>query len=83
MVFVLIALILPSGKLYRGFLQTSLWIHDGLVTLSFALVLTALLLITSLLTISARFSRLDMSLRALDGWVLFSLSYVGSRNLLR
>ena len=83
MVFVLIALILPSGKLYRGFLHTSLWIHDGLVTLSFVLVLTALLLITSLLTISARFSRLDMSLRALDGWFLFSLSYVGSRKLLR
>ena len=82
-VFLLTALILPAGKLYRSYRQTSLWILFRRVALSWALVLTALLLIAFLLKITARFSRLDMSLWALGGLALLTLSHVGSRKLLR
>ncbi|MCX5951085.1 MAG: exopolysaccharide biosynthesis polyprenyl glycosylphosphotransferase [Cyanobacteria bacterium] len=82
-VFLFTALILPTGKLYRSYRQTSLWTLVRRVSTSWALVLTALLLLGFLLKISATFSRLEMSLWALAGWILLLLNHVGSRKLLR
>jgi putative colanic acid biosynthesis UDP-glucose lipid carrier transferase len=81
--FLLTALILPAGKLYRSYRQTSLWTLVRRVTISWALVLTALLLLGFFLKVSANFSRLDMTLWALVGWGLLLLQHVGSRKLLR
>jgi putative colanic acid biosynthesis UDP-glucose lipid carrier transferase len=81
--FLLTALILPAGKLYRSYRQTSLWTLVRRVTISWALVLTALLLLGFLLKLSASFSRLDMTLWALGGWGLLLVLHVGSRKLLR
>jgi putative colanic acid biosynthesis UDP-glucose lipid carrier transferase len=82
-VFLLTALILPAGKLYRSYRQTSLWTLLRRVTLSWILVLAALLLIAFLLKVTATFSRLEMILWALGSWALLALSHVGSRKLLR
>ena len=82
-VCLLTALILPAGKLYRSYRQTSLWTLVRRVTFSWALVLTALLLLGFLLKVSAAYSRLDMSLWALGSWGLLLLLHVGSRKLLR
>ncbi|MFM7237749.1 MAG: exopolysaccharide biosynthesis polyprenyl glycosylphosphotransferase [Cyanobium sp.] len=82
-VFLLTALILPAGKLYRSYRQTSLWTLLRRVTLAWVLVLTALLLIGFLLKVSASFSRLEMTLWAASSWALLALSHVGSRKLLR
>lgn len=82
-VFLLAALILPSGKLYRSYRQTSLWTLMRRVSFSWLFVLTALLFIAFLLKISARFSRMEMSLWALSGWALLLLVHVGGRKLLR
>jgi len=81
--FLLTALILPAGKLYRSYRQTSLWTLVRRVSISWALVLTALLLLGFLLKVSANFSRLDMTLWALAGWGLLLVQHVGSRKLLR
>jgi len=81
--FLLTALILPTGKLYRSYRQTSLWTLVLQVSTSWALVLTALLLLGFLLKVSANFSRLDMTLWALGGWGLLLVLHVGSRKLLR
>ena len=82
-VFLLTALILPAGKLYRSYRQTSLWILVRRVSISWALVLTALLLLGFLLKVSAAYSRLEMTLWALGCWGLLLLLHVGSRKLLR
>ncbi|MEB3258377.1 MAG: undecaprenyl-phosphate glucose phosphotransferase [Cyanobacteriota bacterium] len=82
-VFLLTALILPTGKLYRSYRQTSLWTLARRVSLSWALVLTGLLLLGFLLKVSDSYSRLDMTLWALGGWALLLLLHVGSRKLLR
>jgi putative colanic acid biosynthesis UDP-glucose lipid carrier transferase len=82
-VFLLTALILPAGKLYRSYRNISLWILVRRVSLSWALVLTALLLVGFFLKITARFSRFEMGLWALGGWSLLLLLHVGSRKLLR
>lgn len=82
-VFLLTALILPAGKLYRSYRQTSLWTLVRRVSVSWALVLTALLLLGFLLKVSAAYSRLDMTLWALGGWGLLLVLHVGSRKLLR
>ena len=82
-IFLLVALILPAGKLYRSYRQTSLWSLVRRVSISWALVLTALLLLGFLLKVSANFSRLDMTLWALAGWGLLLVQHVGSRKLLR
>ncbi len=82
-IFLLVALILPAGKLYRSYRQTSLWCLVRRVSISWALVLTALLLLGFLLKVSANFSRLDMTLWALAGWGLLLVQHVGSRKLLR
>ena len=82
-VFLLTALILPAGKLYRSYRQTSLWTLLRRVSLSWALVLTALLLIGFFLKITARFSRLEMGLWAFGSWALLLLLHVGCRKLLR
>jgi putative colanic acid biosynthesis UDP-glucose lipid carrier transferase len=82
-IFLLTALILPTGKLYRSYRQTSLWTLVRRVSISWALVLTALLLLAFLLKVSANFSRLDMTLWALAGWGLLLVQHVGSRKLLR
>jgi putative colanic acid biosynthesis UDP-glucose lipid carrier transferase len=82
-VFLLAALILPRGKLYRSYRQTSLWTLVRRVSFSWLFVLTALLFIAYFLKISARFSRLEMSLWALSGWWLLLLLHVGGRKLLR
>jgi putative colanic acid biosynthesis UDP-glucose lipid carrier transferase len=82
-VFLFIALILPSGKLYRSYRQSSLWVLMRRVTLSWALVLTGLLFIAFLLKVSADYSRQDMVLWALLGWGMLALLHVGGRKLLR
>lgn len=82
-VYLLTALILPAGKLYRSYRQTSLWTLVRRVTLSWALVLTALLLLGFLLKVTASYSRLEMTLWALAGWFLLLVNHVGSRKLLR
>ena len=82
-VFMLTALILPAGKLYRSYRQTSLWTLVRRVSISWVLVLTVLLLLGFLLKLSASFSRLEMSLWALGGWGLLLVLHVGSRKLLR
>ena len=82
-VFLLTALILPTGRLYRSYRQTSLWTLLRRVSLSWALVLTALLLLGFLLKVSAAYSRLDMTLWALGGWGLLLVLHVGSRKFLR
>jgi putative colanic acid biosynthesis UDP-glucose lipid carrier transferase len=82
-IFLLTALILPTGKLYGSYRQTSLWTLMRRVTLSWLLVLAALLFIGFLLKITATFSRLEMSLWAFGSWALLALSHVGSRKLLR
>jgi len=82
-VFLLTALILPAGKLYRSYRQTSLWILLRRVSVSWALVLTALLLLGFLLKVSATYSRLEMSLWAFGSWGLLMVLHVGSRKLLR
>lgn len=81
--FLLSALILPTGKLYQSYRQTSLWTLMRRVSLSWLSVLTALLFLAFLLKISANFSRLEMSLWALSGWGLLLLLHVGGRKLLR
>ena len=68
-VFLFIALVLPSGKLYRSYRQSSLWVLMRRVALSWALVLTGLLFIAFLLKVSADYSRQDMVLWAVLGWV--------------
>ena len=50
-IFLLTALILPTGKLYRSYRQTSLWTLVRRVSISWALVLTALLLLAFLLKV--------------------------------
>ena len=82
-IFLLTALILPAGKLYRSYRQTSLWVLVRRVSISWALVLTGLLLLGFLLKLSANFSRLDMTLWAILGWGLLLLHHVGSRKILR
>ena len=82
-IFLLTALILPAGKLYRSYRQTSLWVLVRRVSISWALVLTGLLLLGFLLKLSATFSRLDMTLWAILGWGLLLLHHVGSRKILR
>ncbi|MEY4353167.1 MAG: hypothetical protein RLZZ609_1408 [Cyanobacteriota bacterium] len=82
-VFLLIALILPFGQLYRSYRQCSLWTLVRRVSLSWAFVLTGLLLLAFLLKISAHFSRQDMILWALLGWGLLLGLHVGGRKLLR
>ncbi|MFM9088039.1 MAG: undecaprenyl-phosphate glucose phosphotransferase [Cyanobium sp.] len=82
-IFVLTALILPAGKIYRSYRQTSLWTLARRVSLSWALVLTALLLLGFLLKVSALYSRQTMSFWALGCWGLLLLLHVGSRKLLR
>jgi len=82
-VFLLTALILPAGKLYRSYRQASLWTLVRRVSLSWALVLTALLLLGFLLKVSSAYSRLAMTLWALGGWALLLVLHVGSRKLLR
>jgi putative colanic acid biosynthesis UDP-glucose lipid carrier transferase len=83
LVFLFIALLLPAGKLYRSYRQSSLWILLRRVTLSWVLVLTGLLVIAFLLKISADFSRQGMVLWALIGWCVLVISHVGGRKLLR
>jgi len=82
-VFSLTALILPAGKLYRSYRQTSLWTLVRRVSTSWVLVLTTLLLLAYLLKLSASFSRLQMTLWALGAWGLLLILHVGSRKLLR
>ena len=82
-VFLLIALILPFGQLYRSYRQCSLWILVRRVSMSWAFVLTGLLLLAFLLKISANFSRQDMILWAFLGWGLLLGLHVGGRKLLR
>ena len=82
-VFLLTALILPAGKLYRSYRQISLWTLVRRVSTSWALVLTAVLLLGFLLKLSSSFSRLEMILWALGGWGLLLLQHVASRKLLR
>ncbi|MFN9989272.1 MAG: undecaprenyl-phosphate glucose phosphotransferase, partial [Cyanobacteriota bacterium] len=76
-VFLLIALILPFGQLYRSYRQCSLWTLVRRVSFSWAFVLTGLLLLAFLLKISAQFSRQDMILWALLGWGLLLGLHVG------
>jgi hypothetical protein len=80
-IFLLTALILPAGKLYRSYRQTSLWVLARRVSISWALVLTGLLLLGFLLKLSANFSRLDMTLWAVLGWFLLLLHHVGKPRL--
>lgn len=82
-VFLFIALILPAGKLYRSYRQSSLWVLVRRVTLNWAFVLTGLLFIAFLLKVSADYSRQGMLLWALLGWGLLLLLHVGGRKLLR
>ena len=82
-VFLVIALILPTGQLYRSYRQSSLWILVRRVTLSWALVVTGLLYIAFLLKVSANYSRQGMVLWAVFGWGLLLLFHVGGRKLLR
>ena len=82
-VFSITALILPTGKLYRSYRQTSLWTLVRRVSTSWVLVLTTLLLLAYLLKLSASFSRLQMGLWALGVWGLLLILHVGSRKLLR
>lgn len=82
-VFLVASLILPTGKLYRSYRQSSLWILVRRVTISWALVLTGLLFIAFLLKVSADYSRLGMLLWAVLGWCLLLLFHVGGRKLLR
>ena len=82
-VFLITALVLPAGKLYRSYRQISLWTLVGRVTTSWFMVITALLLIAFLLKISSYFSRFQMTIWALGGWVLLLFLHVGSRKFLR
>jgi putative colanic acid biosynthesis UDP-glucose lipid carrier transferase len=82
-VFLLTALILPSGKLYRSYRQTSLWTLVRRVSTSWSMVLTAVLLLSFLLKLSSSFSRLEIILWALGGWAMLLVLHVGSRKLLR
>lgn len=82
-VFLFIALILPTGKLYRSYRQSSLWILLRRVTVSWALVLTCLLFVAYLLKVSAFYSRQEMIQWSLLGWGTLLFLHVGGRKLLR
>lgn len=82
-VCLLSALLLPAGKLYRSYRQTSLWLLFQRVVLSWALLLAALLLVGFAAKITATFSRQDLTLWSLTSLGLLLLSHVGSRKLLR
>jgi putative colanic acid biosynthesis UDP-glucose lipid carrier transferase len=82
-VFLLTALLLPAGKLYRSYRQTSLWTLVRRVCTSWALVLTAVLLLGFLLKLSTSFSRLEVILWAFGSWALLLVLHVASRKLLR
>jgi len=82
-VLLLSALLLPLGKLYRSYRQTSLWLLFQRVVFSWALLVGSLLLIGFATKITASFSRLDLSLWAGLSLALLLCSHVGARKLLR
>ncbi len=82
-VFLLAALLLPAGKLYRSYRQTSLWLLLQRVVFSWALLLAALLLVGFAAKITATFSRQDLTAWSLVSLGFLLLSHVGSRKLLR
>jgi putative colanic acid biosynthesis UDP-glucose lipid carrier transferase len=82
-VFLLAALLLPAGKLYQSYRQTSLWLLVQRVVFSWALLLAALLLVGFAAKITSTFSRQDLTAWAVVSLVLLLLSHVGSRKLLR
>jgi putative colanic acid biosynthesis UDP-glucose lipid carrier transferase len=77
------ALVLPIGKIYQSYRQSSLWLLLQRITASWGMVLAALLLIGFAAKVTSRFSRIDLAAWAITTWGLLLLSHVGGRQLLR
>lgn len=82
-VLLLSALLLPTGKLYQSYRQSSLWLLTQRLVLSWALLMSSLLVLGFAAKITAVFSRRDLSLWALVSLALLFFSHVGGRKLLR
>jgi putative colanic acid biosynthesis UDP-glucose lipid carrier transferase len=82
-VFLLTALILPSGDLYSSFRQASLLVLVRRVTSRWFIVIGSLLLLAYVTKTSALLSREATTIWALLTWVLLLLNHVGLRLLLR
>jgi hypothetical protein len=82
-ILLLCSILLPLGKLYQSYRQISLWTLARRVSSSWGFVLAGLLAVGFLLKITATFSRLDVSIWAVLGWLYLLLSHVGGRKLLR
>lgn len=79
----LAALVLPSGKIYQSYRQSSLFTLARRLSVSWLMVLSGLLVVGFATKLTARFSRFDLTVWALLSWLLLLLCHVGGRKLLR
>jgi len=77
------AILLAQGRIYEGYRQASLWTLFQRLTISWLLVLGALLLWGFAAKVSADFSREAAFSWALSSWICLCLMHVGGRKLLR
>lgn len=82
-VVLLSAVIFPISGLYETYRQRSLFTLLRQVTMSWLLVLSALLLEAFVAKVTQRFSRLDVALWAFLVWLFLVFVHVGCRKLLR
>ena len=82
-VSICVVVCLRRAGIYASYRSRSLFTLTRQVTVSWLLVLTALLLISFATKTTATFSRLDTSLWALASWFLLLANHVGLRKLLR
>lgn len=77
------ALILPRGKLYESYRQSSLLTLMRRLTTTWLLVIGVLLAIAFLAKVSATFSRLEVIIWSITSWAALFSVHVGGRKLLR
>lgn len=77
------ALILPQGRLYQSYRQSSLLTLARRITVSWLFVLAILLVVAFMLQVSTRFSRQEVSCWAVLSFGVLFLLHVGGRKLLR
>ena len=83
LVAVVAALLLPQGRLYQSYRQSSLFILFRRLSVSWSLVLSALLTIAYILKISSNYSRVAVIAWALSSWSILLLLHLGGRKSLR
>ena len=77
------ALVLPGGKLYQSYRQSSLLSLARRLSISWLMVLCVLLVVGFATQLTTSFSRVYLTLWALLSWVLLLLCHVGGRKFLR